>query len=109
MKKRLFLMLAIVIVIVASLAWYKYSKIKGMMAHGFTPPPEAVTTIVAKEESWKGTLNAIGTVEAVQGVTVSADLPGVVGEILFDSGRSVSKGAVLVRLDTKQERAQLAA
>jgi len=32
-----------------------------------------------------------------------------VAEIDFDSGRSVSKGDVLVRLDTKQEQAQLAA
>jgi membrane fusion protein (multidrug efflux system) len=48
-------------------------------------------------------------VVAVNGVTVSADLPGVIEQIAFDSGRHVSKGDVLVRLDTKQERAQLAA
>ena len=39
------------------------------------PPPEAVTTIVAEREEWPATLSAIGTVAAVQGVTVSADLP----------------------------------
>jgi membrane fusion protein (multidrug efflux system) len=58
---------------------------------------------------WDATLNAIGTVVAVNGVTVSADLPGVVESIAFDSGRRVQKGDMLVRLDTKQERAQLAA
>jgi membrane fusion protein, multidrug efflux system len=109
MKKRLFLMLAIVIAFIAAIAWFKYSQISEAMAQGYQPPPEAVTTIVAKEELWTGSLNAIGTVEAVQGVMVSADLPGVVSQILFDSGRAVSKGDVLVRLDTKQERAQLAA
>ncbi len=67
-----------------------------------------MTTVVAKGEEWDTTLKAIGTVAAVNGVTVSADLPGVVAEIDFDSGRSVKKGDILVRLDTKQEQAQLA-
>ena len=62
--------------------------------------------MVARQEEWNSTLKAIGTVAAVQGVTVSADLPGVVERITFDSGRPVSKGEVLVVLDAKQERAQ---
>jgi membrane fusion protein (multidrug efflux system) len=40
---------------------------------------------------------------------VSADLPGVVEQIAFVSGQRVNKGDLLVRLDTKQERAQLTA
>ena len=73
------------------------------------PPPEAVTTIVADETEWPDTLNAIGSVEAVQGVVVSADLAGTIDRIAFDSGKSVRQGEVLVQLDTRQERAQLAA
>jgi membrane fusion protein (multidrug efflux system) len=73
------------------------------------PPPEAVTTIVAELAEWDDTLTAIGTVAAVQGVTVSADLPGLVDRITFDSGRAVREGDVLVQLDTRQEQAQLAA
>jgi len=46
---------------------------------------------------------------AVQGVTVSADLPGTVDRITFESGRAVREGDVLAELDTRQERAQLAA
>jgi len=45
----------------------------------------------------------------VQGVTVSADLPGVVDTIAFESGRLVKQGTVLATLDTRQERAQLEA
>ena len=77
-------------------------------AAAFQPPPEAVTTIVAQEEKWPATLSAIGTIAAVQGVTVSADLPGIVDRITFDSGASVREGQVLVQLDTQQEQAQLA-
>ena len=106
----MFIMLAAVIAFIVLVGGFKFFQIKAMMAHGgWTPPPEAVSTVVAAQEEWKTTLSAIGTVAAVNGVTVSADLPGVVGEIDFDSGRSVNKGDVLVRLDTKQERAQLAA
>ena len=55
------------------------------------------------------TLAAIGTVAAVRGVTVSADLPGIVGTIGFDSGDTVKDGDILVQLDTRQEQAQLTA
>ncbi|HSS44552.1 MAG TPA: efflux RND transporter periplasmic adaptor subunit, partial [Thermoanaerobaculia bacterium] len=75
----------------------------------YQPPPEAVTTVVAQLEQWPATWNSIGSVAAVQGVTVSADLPGIVEKIEFGSGQSVAAGAVLVRLDTRQEQAQLAA
>ena len=47
--------------------------------------------------------------EAVHGVMISADLPGTVAKINFDSGKSVREGDVLIELDTRQERAQLAA
>jgi membrane fusion protein (multidrug efflux system) len=111
MRKRMLVMLAVVIALVGVIGGVKYRQIKSAMAQqgSFTPPPEAVTTSVAQPGQWDTTLNAIGTVVAVNGVNVSADMPGVVEQISFDSGRHVSKGDVLVRLDTKQERAQLAA
>src|SRR5205085_4409942 len=75
----------------------------------FQAPPEAVTSVVARQERWTGSMNMIGSVEAVHGVTVSADLAGSVERISFESGQSVRAGDVLVELDTRQERAQLAA
>jgi membrane fusion protein (multidrug efflux system) len=109
MKKRMFLMLVVVVAFIAAVGGFKYMQIKAAMSQSWTPPPEAVTTVAAKQETWGTTLNAIGTVAAVQGVTVSADLPGIIESISFESGETVSKGEVMVRLDTKQERAQLAA
>src|SRR5438270_4083889 len=103
------LMLGTVIAFIAIIGGFKFFQIKSAMAGmSYQPPPEAVTTVVARQEEWNSTLKAIGTVAAVQGVTVSADLPGVVEQIDFDSGRPVSKGQVLVVLDARQERAQLA-
>jgi membrane fusion protein, multidrug efflux system len=111
MLKRMILMLAVVITLLAGLGFVKYRQIQTAIAQGasFQPPPESVTTIVATQEIWPSTLNVIGTAAAIQGVTVSADLPGTVDRINFESGKPVNAGDVLVELDTRQERAQLAA
>jgi len=111
MKKRMLWMLAVAGLFVVTIGLFKFFQIKAAIAQGasYQPPPEAVTTIVAGVAQWPSTLDAIGSVEAVHGVIVSADLPGVVEAIEFESGRHVNAGDVLVRLDTSQERAQLAA
>jgi membrane fusion protein, multidrug efflux system len=111
MMKRMLLMLLATAVFIAAIGVVKMRQIKTASAQGasFQPPPEAVTTVVAKQEVWPATLRAIGTVVASQGVTVSADTPGIVERISFTSGRAVRAGEVLVVLDTSQERAQLAA
>jgi membrane fusion protein (multidrug efflux system) len=104
-------MLVVTLAVIGGLGFIKFRQIQTAIAQGaaFTPPPEAVTTIVAQEEEWPATLSAIGTMAAVQGVTVSADLPGTVDRILFESGQAVSEGQVLAVLDTRQEQAQLQA
>jgi membrane fusion protein, multidrug efflux system len=104
-------MLLAMAVFIAVIGAVKMRQIKTASAQGasFQPPPEAVTTVVARQEVWPATLRAIGTVVASQGVMVSADLPGIVERISFTSGRAVRAGQVLVQLDTSQERAQLTA
>lgn len=111
MAKRMMLMLTVVVAVIAALAFVKFRQFQAMAAQfaAMQPPPEAVTTIVAERNEWPNTLAAIGTVAAVQGVTVSADLPGVVDRIAFDSGRTAREGDVLAELDTRQEQAQLTA
>ena len=111
MKKRMLITLSIVAIFLAAIGLLKFREVRATIAQhaSFQPPPEAVTTIVAHRSEWPDTLKAIGTAVAVQGVTVSADLPGIVDRIDFESGKTVKKGAVLVQLDVKQETAQLAA
>ena len=66
-----------------------------------------MTTVVVRPVQWEPMLHAVGSTEAVQGTTVSADLPGIVKEIDFESGKPVKKGDILVRLVVDQEQAQL--
>jgi membrane fusion protein (multidrug efflux system) len=109
MAKRLILMLGVVVVLLTALGFVKFRQIEtGVQASAFQPPPEAVTSVVAQRGQWPVSMSVIGTMEAVHGVTVSADLPGTVARINFDSGKAVSEGDILVELDTRQERAQLA-
>ncbi len=110
MAKRMILMLGVMILVIGALGFMKFKQVETAIQVGasYQPPPEAVTSIVAHREQWTASMGVIGTMEAVHGVTVSADLPGVVEKISFESGQSVHAGDVLVVLDTKQERAQLA-
>ncbi len=111
MKKRMLIVTGTMAVIIVTLGATKFFQIKAAIAQGasFQPPPEAVTTVVADEQEWASTLRSIASVVAVQGVTVSADLPGIVERISFESGNPVRKGDLLAQLDDGQERAQLAA
>lgn len=111
MRRRLIVTLSTLVVLLAALGLVKFFQIRAAIAQfaSFQPPPEAVTTAVARQEEWPATLTAVGSVSAVHGVVVSADLPGIVQGIAFESGRHVRAGQVLVRLDTRQEHAQLVA
>jgi membrane fusion protein (multidrug efflux system) len=111
MAKRMLIMLLVVAAFIATMGFVKYRRDQTAKAQSgsYQPPPEAVTTVIAQKEEWQGSLGAIGTVAAVNGVMVSADLPGVVQKIAFGSGDRVEAGQLLVQLDTRQEQAQLAA
>ena len=110
MAKRMVLMLVVVLALLGGLGFFKFKQVEAAIAQGknFQIPPTAVTTVVAARETWPSTLSIIGTAAAIQGVTVSADLPGTIDKIHFESGQWVKEGDILVELDTRQERAQLA-
>jgi membrane fusion protein (multidrug efflux system) len=93
------------------LGYVKFNQIQGFIklskSGAFAPPPTAVTTEIARKTDWQPTLDSVGNLVAVNGVTVSTDLAGIVSDIAFESGSKVHAGDLLVHLDTKQEEAQL--
>lgn len=109
-KKPILVAVGVIVLLVLVLGGIKASQIGAMIAAGeaFVPPPQAVTTAEVLEVSWKPELTAVGSVVAVQGVTVASEVPGTITEIAFKSGQMVETGDLLVRLDTSIERAQLA-
>jgi membrane fusion protein (multidrug efflux system) len=109
--KKIALGILFVLLVVGALAGTKLMQFRKMMAAGksFAQPPESIGSFVAREEQWQGVLTAIGSITAVQGVTVSPEIAGIVREITFESGATVRAGDLLVRLDTSSEEAQLRA
>jgi len=110
LNKRMFQMLVAVLAFVAIIAFVKFQQISAAITAGknFKMPPESVTIFTARPEAWVNDLEAVGSVAPVQGVTLAADLPGVVDRIAFTSGAEVEAGQALVYLDARQEKAQLA-
>ena len=71
------------------------------------PPPVDVAVVVAKSETMPRYLNGIGSLEAVQQVTIAPELGGRVVKIAFESGDTVQRGDFLVQLDDGPERGDL--
>jgi membrane fusion protein (multidrug efflux system) len=85
----------------------KFMQIRKLMAMPMVMPPTTVSSVQVKQEDWPPIFSSIGTISAVQGATVSAELAGTVAEVKFENGGVAKKGDVLVRLDASSEEAQL--
>ena len=111
MKKRIALSILGLLVIIGTLAGVKTLQIKDLIAAGesMQPPPTAITAISVQSANWETTLSSIGTLEASQGVVITADLTGRVSRLFFDGGEVVSAGDLLLEQETSTEDAQLSA
>lgn len=111
MKGKIVIAIFIVLLVGGGLAGVKVMQFRTLLAgaKASAPPPESVSSFVVHEEKWQGTLTAIGSIMAVQGVTVTPEIPGPVVEIGFEPGAVVAKGDLLLKLDTSAEVAQLRA
>ena len=107
MVKRLFLTLIGLSVLIGLPAFIKLKQFEAMGAADMTMPPETVTADKVRKDNWPNTITATGSLVAVQGVTVSAELGGKIVEIAFESGDRVKKGDLLLRIDVSAEEAQL--
>lgn len=74
---------------------------------GKGPVPVVTTTVTARETS--DSVEALGTARAAEAVELTPKTANLVTAIRFREGARVSRGAVLVELDSAQARAELAA
>ena len=70
-------------------------------------PPVTVSTAVAADKPWSPYAQAVGSLEAVSGTEITAQIAGNVTQIAFRSGQRVHKGKLLVQLDNSTQLAQL--
>ncbi|HEX9778202.1 MAG TPA: efflux RND transporter periplasmic adaptor subunit [Geopsychrobacteraceae bacterium] len=111
MKRPILLTILGLLVLAGLLAGIKALQIRAMIDQGrqFSPPAEVVTSVAVTADRWETLLTAVGTLEAVQGVVVTAEMTGKVEHIAFASGADVSAGELLVQQDISVEKAQLQA
>lgn len=113
MSKRIFSKRMVIMLIILAVVFgliFGFKAFMGKMMNDFfdnMPQPAAVSTYEARQDNWASILEAVGTVNAVNGVNVTAQVPGEVEAIEFESGDSVKKGDVLIRLEAAADRAQL--
>ncbi len=110
MRKWILISIAGLLALAAGLGGIKSLQLGRMSAQALqTPPPEVVTAAVVRRQTWESLLPAVGSLQAVQGVTVEAELSGKVAQIAFEPGTKVRAGDLLLRQDTSSEQAQLRA
>ena len=110
MIKRFIIAFILLVVVVGGLVGFNLFRDKAIQDFFATMqrPQVAVSTAEVKAVSWEPTIRAIGTVNAANGVDLTAEVTGVVKEIQFTANQSVKQGDVLVRLDDEVQRADLA-
>ena len=109
MIKRMLIMLVLFGVVLGGLFGFKVfvnGKIKEAMA-GMANTPQTVSAAKAESSDWQPTIDAVGSLRAVRGADLSLEVPGVVEEILFQSGDEVQAGQILLRLRAEDEIAKL--
>jgi membrane fusion protein, multidrug efflux system len=103
--KVILLLVLIAVVIFGIKGWQIATMVSG--AKGMQMPPTTVTSFTVEQVEWQPRLGAVGTISPVQGATISAEMPGTVAEVLFQSGTPVKQGDMLLKLDTSAEEATL--
>jgi len=101
--------LATVVVIGAILGFKAFVGAKiGQFMAAAAHAPQTVSTVTAARSSWHTELSAVGSLRAVRGADLSAQIAGIVDEIDFDSGNDVPAGKRLLTLRPYDDPAKLA-
>src|SRR5947209_2097245 len=91
-------------------AWKRASTHRADAAAERQPEPvESVTLAVARERQYRPTTTSVGTILALNSITLRNELAGTVRQVTLAPGQVVEAGAVLVALDVSVEEAELQA
>ncbi len=109
MIKRFILTILGLLLLIGVLGGVKGMQIGALIAAGkdMRPPPVTVASANVEAAVWENSIAAIGTLEAGQGVIITAEAPGRVEKLMFSGGESVRAGEILVQQDVSSERSQL--
>ncbi len=89
------------------IAYGHYRRDKATHSMGY--PPQTVATMVASTQDWQPQLEGVGSLRAVNGADLSAQVVGTVSAIHFESGADVKAGTLLVELASADDVGKLQA
>lgn len=101
------LALLVLVALAAAVWWFFLSGGGGGQQQSQGRPPVTITAGEAVRAIWQPQLRAVGTISAYREVMVTAQVPGLVEEVAFESGEQVRQGEVLVMLNTDRDQAEL--
>ncbi len=105
---RFVIVIVILGIVLGGIFGYKFWQFGQMQEQMSQPqPPVEISVVQAQTETWTPSLKAVGSIVAVNGVEVANEVPGVIQQINFESGDTVRKGDVLIRLDAAIDEAAL--
>lgn len=109
-RRIIYILLFIAVVYGGVIGFNRY--VGAMMQKGMASAPAPVvnvTTARAKTVTWREQLQAVASIKAVQGTTLTTQSAGTVTAIHFHSGDTVKAGDLLVQLNDNVAQARLAA
>ena len=109
MKKRMFIMLGCVLVLVAALALGKFLQIRKLIASAPKQGAQTVTAMVVEKQQWRPRVAAVGSLNPVRGADLASEVGGLVERVAFRSGQDVKAGELLVQLTNDADVAALKA
>ena len=87
--------------------YYKEQEAAEAAARPTSFPPVTVSAVQAKSADWRERIFFVGALKSQSGLEIKPQIAGQVETVEFESGQTVKKGDVLVRLKADIEKAQL--
>ncbi len=111
MIKRFLIAIVLLVLVVGGIVGFNIMRDRGIAAYFANAPVPSVTvsTVKAEPVTWRPYVEAIGTVSAARGVSLTVEVAGVIKSVNFKSNQTVKAGDVLVQLDDAVEQADLRA
>ena len=87
--------------------WKQHMATQMAAARSGGPPPAVIAAATVEAETWQPHLQTVGSLAAVAGIEVTAEVGGKIHAIHFTSGDSVRAGELLLELDDDADEAAL--
>lgn len=109
MLKRMLIMLVLTGLVLGGVFGFDAFRARAIQSYMATlaDPPQTVSTMVAASQEWQSKLEAVGSVRAVNGANLSAEVPGIVSAVHFESGANAKEGDLLLELTAADDIAHL--